>query len=137
MIAYHLLLIFWDVSHTCTQLLGSYKMNAGITHWQDGILTRLLRQIESTASLKQSLNHPTCSSQLHNSQVHTNLICLTLFFTFTLSIYINDICCVDIQSTLDFVIVYGFLAGGLSHLSIRMVPTTLGLCAIGWYWMAC
>lgn len=88
--------------HACTQLFGSYKMSTEISHWQDGILTRLLRQIESTASLKQSLNHPTCSSQLHNSQVHTNLIC---FFAFTLSIYINDICCVDDQSTLDLVFV--------------------------------
>ena len=67
-------------SHTCTQLFGSYKMNAGITHWQDGILTRLLRQIESNAGLKQSLNHPTYSSPLHNSQVRTNLIYLQMLF---------------------------------------------------------
>lgn len=82
-------------------------MNAGITHWQDGILTRLLRQIGSNASLKQLLNHPTYSSPLHNSQVRTNLIYLqTLCYTSLCPYsYIHDICCVDDRSTLDLVIV--------------------------------
>ena len=71
------------------QLFGSYQRRGSSlaeeesvesASWRDGILTRVIKQMECVENMKMKIKHPDSDSTMNNVSVHSNVDDLCFFF---------------------------------------------------------